>query len=353
MSKWINDSFASIKVINRFLQNFQDKKDFYININKLFKLYHENILNLFDSNCSQILKDSLVNTKLELNNFINYFEQNKLLTPYYSLYEENQYSSEFIENLNKFADENISSQISAVERTDCEHLFFYEISFFSNIKIKFDFNTNDIIGQINEAISENLESLIISEGNKKNYMNNAIRCNKFDLNIDNILNKIKDIGKLKSFIKDKIGIENFDYKGNSLNFNSSQNIKRGTEKYHPPYGWIGIGLKVIGKYNEDDWLKINNKSSKWAIAYHPISSLNLIKKILKEGLIPGEFQGKKNENDKRNYGKKVGIGNYLYQDIKVAEDKANIINLNGKRYKFIFMSRMKISEIREPEDINY
>ena len=77
------------------------------------------------------------------------------------------------------------------------------------------------------------------------------------------------------------------------------------------------------------------------------------KKILKEALIPGEFQGKKNENDKRNYGKKVGIGNYLYQDIKVAEDKANIINLNGKRYKFIFMSRVKISEIREPEDINY
>lgn len=52
LSKWINDSFTSITAINRFLQNFQDKKDFYNNINKLFKLYHENILYLFDSNCS-------------------------------------------------------------------------------------------------------------------------------------------------------------------------------------------------------------------------------------------------------------------------------------------------------------
>ena len=36
-----------------------------------------------------------------------------------------------------------------------------------------------------------------------------------------------------------------DYKGNTINPNSSYNFFRGTEKYDPPYGWLGIGLNVM------------------------------------------------------------------------------------------------------------
>ena len=78
----------------------------------------------------------------------------------------------------------------------------------------------------------------------------------------------------------------FDYRGNTLNPNSSNNLIRGTEKYDPPYGWIGIGLNVLNKYDNgnNDWLTNNINSSKWAIAYHGISPKNqpnIIYKLLK------------------------------------------------------------------------
>ena len=44
-----------------------------------------------------------------------------------------------------------------------------------------------------------------------------------------------------------------DSRGNSIYFNLSNNFKRGTERYYLPYNWIGIGIKVLGKYDDDDW----------------------------------------------------------------------------------------------------
>ena len=45
---------------------------------------------------------------------------------------------------------------------------------------------------------------------------------------------------------------------------------RGTEKYNPPYGWIGIGLKVLNIYEDNHWLEDKTKYSKWAIAYYGV-----------------------------------------------------------------------------------
>lgn len=356
--KWISECFSNIKTINRLIRNFNDNLDFFNNINKEFSLYHENILKFYDNNFNKELKDNLTQVKFNLKNFINNYEQNKLLDSYESFYEDNPHSeSELFQSIDTFSDQKLeenADRVSSFEKTDYRKLFFYEISLFSYEKINFDSNIDNKIFQINEAITENIESLIISEVNQKNYMRNAIKSYKFDLNNDNdILNKIEEIVKLKSFIKDKVGKENFDYKGNSMDFNSSENMFRGKEKYFPPYGWIGIGLKAIGKYEDDNWLKLKDESSEWANSFHPISDVNLIKTMIKEGLKPGKFQDQKDENDKRNYGNKVGIGNYLYQDIKVAESKANTIHINGKKYKFIFMARVKISKIREPQDLNY
>ncbi len=60
----------------------------------------------------------------------------------------------------------------------------------------------------------------------------------------------------------------FDYRGNTLNPNSSYNLFRGTEKYYPPYGWIGIGLNVLGQYDNgnDEWLtnKTNSNCLYWS-----------------------------------------------------------------------------------------
>ena len=139
------------------------------------------------------------------------------------------------------------------------------------------------------------------------------------------------------------------------------NKKRGTEIYDPPYDWIGIGLKVIGKFDDDDWLTERDGTSKWAIAYHGLGRMNSFEQIknilknviIKEGLIPGPSQVKCHHNDLRHPGKKIGTGVYMTQNISIAEQYSGIICFNNKKYKIVLMARVLIDKIREPEDVNY
>ena len=57
--------------------------------------------------------------------------------------------------------------------------------------------------------------------------------------------------------------------------------KRGGFDYYPPYGWIGIGLNVKGKYDNgnNDWISNGNKNE-WAIAYHGIKNENCLRYII-------------------------------------------------------------------------
>jgi hypothetical protein len=154
----------------------------------------------------------------------------------------------------------------------------------------------------------------------------------------------------------------FDYRGNTINPNSSNNVIRGTEIYDPPYGWIGIGLNVLGKYDEgnNDWLTNKSNSSKWAIAYHGISpsfKSDKIKYLLKKiitlnSLVNAKTKIRDKPNDKRHWGK-VEEGICLTPNIKIAEECTTIISFNNKRYKILLMARVYIEEIQEPEDSYY
>lgn len=357
LRRMLNTTIAKNKKILKSLKK-SNINMFYNSINKEFGYFHEELVSFFDNKINIDIKDQLTKITKDFKNYINSLEQNESL---YSNDDEKQLSSEsseLYENVNNLADEILKNnpyEISGfeIERNNYPKLFYYVINFFSESKINFDTKGNNLIGQITDALYENIKSLVITEGNKIDYMHHSIRSDKFNFEADNILNKIKDITNLKNVIKNIVGKENFDYRGNSMIFNSSQNIERGTEKYDPPHGWTGIGIKAFGKYEDDNWLNLKNKFSEWANAYIPIDSIESFKKILEEGLKPGKFQGKQCKNDIRNSGKKVGKGNYSYPEIKTAEEKANGIIINGKKYKFIIMARVKISKIREPEDVKY
>jgi hypothetical protein len=148
-------------------------------------------------------------------------------------------------------------------------------------------------------------------------------------------------------------VDNIDCLGNSISFNSRLNSKRGKENYYPPNGWIGIGLNVIGKYDEDNWLNDMSISSQWAIAYHPISSYLSLKNIVNEGLKAGDSQDKAKEEDIRNPRHLIGNGVYLYPEITVAEEKATSIKINNKKYKIVIMSKVMEQKIRQPSELNY
>ena len=337
----------AFKLMNK-INNYNE--EYLQNLNEKISQYHEIINQIFDYNFNQRIKEGIVSIKDHLRKYIDYHKNYNPTESYYKLYlDEETKMTEFYAGLDAFSDGKMKEGFNEeIERTKRSDIFFYDFSIVFSQKI--DINKDNIV----EKITKYKDSLIISSGNEKNYIHNAIKSNKFDFDENNkIFDNIEEIKEIKLIIFKYIGVENFDYKGNSKSFNSSQNIKRGTEKYDPPYGYTGIGRKVLDKYENNEWLTNKSKSSRWAIAYHPIFDEKSIRKIFKEGLKPGNSQDFSGQEDIRHPGKKIQIGIYLYPNIKTAEDKANIIYFNKKYYKFILMARVKINEISEPENVNY
>ena len=133
----------------------------------------------------------------------------------------------------------------------------------------------------------------------------------------------------------------------------SINEKRGNKPYYPPIGWIGIGLKVMGKYENDYWLGNNNSPGEWCVAYHGVASCqpsdsvkNIIGIIVKTHFRAGFRQVHRNCPDKYHPGQIVGDGVYCMPKPEIAECFAGISQINGKNYKSVLMVRVKPSAIR-------
>ena len=146
----------------------------------------------------------------------------------------------------------------------------------------------------------------------------------------------------------------------------SINEKRGNKPYYSPIGWIGFGLKVIEKYENDYWLGNNNSPDEWCVAYHGVghrqasdSVKNIIGKIIQSTFKPGPKQTHRNCQDRYHPGQIVGDGIYCAPKIETTELYAGISEINGKNYKSVLMVRVKPSAIRncyqcpDTKDDNY
>ena len=144
-----------------------------------------------------------------------------------------------------------------------------------------------------------------------------------------------------------------DSQGNKINGWSSKE-KRDNQYYKPPVGWLGIGLKVKGKYENDIWLGNNDSRGEWNVAFHGMArgrdSLT-VKKIIgliyKTCLKPGPGQAHSECNDINHPGKKVGIGVTVTPSIETAEAYAGITEIDGKKYLTVLMVRVKPEAIRK------
>ena len=135
------------------------------------------------------------------------------------------------------------------------------------------------------------------------------------------------------------------------------NKTRGNKPYYPPLGWIGIGLRVKGKYNNDSWIGNANNPGEWCVAYHGVgcwqssdSVKDITGKICKYNFKPGPRQVHMYCDNIYNPGKKVGIGVYCMSNPKIAECYAGISEINGKKYKTVLMVRVKPDAIRSCHD---
>ena len=249
--------------------------------------------------------------------------------------------------------------------------FIYFLNLVQKSKSDFEENISQvIIEKISNTLYINKDNILILYDSK---IDNFVKSKFFfDLPINQfknenpIFNQFYEIKLLfeNLLVEDcKIPKEKFDYKGNFISPNTNNNNKRGKEIYIPPYGWYGIGLNVIGKYDEGDdkWINDNTEEGKWAIAYHGINyklNSDKIKNvlndiILNDGISKAINESKANKDNIRNRGKEVGKGIFLTPFISIAEHYTGIISFNNKKYKVLLMARVKIENIREPEKSNF
>ena len=325
--------------------------DFFTNLKMSFKNYYESIINFYDN----VQIKNLLST---LNDKINIFENNKnylkgvlLLNEELTNSMNNDSNNHFYVEYNELIDNNPNfyDDNTLINKNFDKKYFFYTINIVSENPIDFD---ESLLDQFKEQINEEKSTLLLSKDDKKNVLNSLIKSNEYIQNYSDI-KEINKIAEIINFLNNKCGVYNIEYLGNKITFNSSLKSKRGNEKYYPPNDWIGIGITVTGKYNEDIWLNDSSKSAEWAIAYHQISSYEVIKKIIEEGLKPGRSQDKEKEKDIRNQRQLIGEGIYLYPEISLAEEKAPNILINNRRYKIVIMAKVMIQKIRQPAELNY
>ena len=335
------DDYTDVQEILEFFKKVCDLSDNSINIG-----YNSKYSELLNNSITEALKNFLVN------------KENK---------EDNAENLNEIEN--NFNLNSESGDDEAYYKNDFNKIkkkLFYFINIISKENANYD---KDELESISDSL---IECLKIEKNNlfllQNSQIDNFVKINNFNeipMKQMEIFPKFSEFKKLY-LLKMKLLIENyainkdcFDNRGNFLNPNARKNIYRGKEIYEPPYGWMGLGLNVLGKYQDDIWLEDITDKSEWAIAYRGIFSKDenkmkgLIKYYIeKQDLKIAETTIKGQIYNRRRW-KSINKGVYITPYIKVAEKYTQSISFNNKKYKVLIMAKVKIGQIVEPEGSDF
>ena len=239
-----------------------------------------------------------------------------------------------------------------------------------NILLKKGKELKDFIGDLKIKISQklkiNVSKIYLVNPKGDSDLSLDLVTDEASINLDNLKSfpEIKNIHEKPLIEGCQLNTDIFDPNHNNQDPGWGINETRGGEKYIPPLGWFGYGLNVSKKYDNgnDQWLKYTNEEGVFAVAYLGLSNIygnkknysNFMNEInLKEALKIGYEQTYKNdinikEKSKGEY-KTCGNGVYLFQDPKIAENTASIIDIGGVRYKMLLMCRVNPKKIRQPK----
>ena len=193
------------------------------------------------------------------------------------------------------------------------------------------------------------ENIFLLFGEKKFFVKYFIKTTYFSsISLEEIKNKFQNeyekIYEYKEIYENLVCLidkEYLDCRGNTINPNSNINLFGERREYFPPpYGWVGIGLKVLDIYDENDWLEDISKWNQWCIAYQILSSnntLTTLKNILTKNRL---IEGNKKKNYKKNYGKSFGEDIYLMKNLKGIKDKFWIYNQKNVRIYRILLKEI-------------
>ena len=386
-----------IKISEKILENENQKNIFLKSFMNLFKDYLlkcDFIIKYINiDNTNKIIKQKFVYPKINNIDFKSQIESLKNINDFYkeNVIEKIETESNDLADLSNFMKNTLRAQLSlgSLELAENEDSFSdenYVKGDYDKIRNQFyyiidlikkgnynsvDKNFNkETVELISKALNIKEENIKILPNNKRAFINYFIKTELFwKLSPKKIKNDYPDLTILYEYkilidglicYKCKISKEKLDYKYNFITPNLSLNNRRGKEIYLPPYGWFGIGLNVINKYDKgnNDWLNVQDKSGKWAICYYffdkNLSSdeimVKLNKVIMNNELFLDKSQIKMNEYNTRAKLKRIGTGYYLSYDINIAEKYTGIIYFGNKKFKILLMAKVLIESIKEPAD---
>ena len=225
---------------------------------------------------------------------------------------------------------------------------------------------NDLIKKINKKYPIPEDKIIVTFPQKGSFKVQVIfQSDEYnELDIEDLKQKFindeefKDLKNLKEIHSEiimggcKLSKNQLDQNGN-ISEDWSKMEYHGKRPYNPPLGWIGIGLKVRNKYENDEWLRCSNSEDEWLVAYHVIGrSLgnyqvidkleNIINSTFKR--ISGQFH--KDCDDINNPGNKIGEGVYCTPNIDLASQYCESLEINGQSYKTVLMVKVNPKAIR-------
>ena len=123
------------------------------------------------------------------------------------------------------------------------------------------------------------------------------------------------------------------------------NKKRGGINFDPPgEGWYGLGINVLDKYENNDWLKSDNKEGEFAIGYLDLNNLLTNRPTINN--LTHSLHEVTPSKDNNQYRPKRREGVIAFQKFNYAENTAGIVDIAGYRVKIILMCRVNPSKIR-------
>ena len=217
--------------------------------------------------------------------------------------------------------------------------------------IQIDVNKNDFVEDLKQSI-EDKEGVLVTQ-------QRLMHCTNGQMEDGHTLREynIKEHDAIYVLIRLRGGQENYFLPPEKLldpryNFvypgigQDSRSFSRGNRSFTRPYGWKKIALKVLGEYDNDQWLGVSrydetdSADKEWPVSYHGTRK-GFAEAIAEEGYAL--------EKGKRFL---YGRGIYSSPDPEVAESYAAPFNHEGASYKLIFMNRVNMGFTREIKTTN-
>ena len=150
--------------------------------------------------------------------------------------------------------------------------------------------------------------------------------------------RMRGCGVPTYYVDDSLMDPKFDYDF-TKQADDGKKYYRGGYEYQRPYGWKRYAIKVMGRFENDNWLgekgeRFHSSEDEWPVSYHGTGE-SASGSIAQDGYSLSK-------------GKRIlyGRGIYSSPSIQVAAKYAQVFKHKGKKYKLVFQNRICPTDLK-------